>query len=335
MSVRTAPSGAAAPASRGAPVELVCPVDGAPLRPEDGGGAYECPRCRGRHPVENGVVRFLEESDRFYEGRYLYTVRYVPRSERWIHAWPLWLMTCGYVSTVRRHVPERSVVLELGCASGVAYFASRYRVVGLDLSLSSLERVAELYDACLQADATRCVPLPDASVDAVISSFVWEHIPPEEKPRALAELSRVLRPGGKLVFLYDVESDNPVYRHLRRRDPALYREVFIDREGHLGWQTPEENREIFGAAGFRVVEHRGKEKLFFSPWMYDKVRQWDGGVRRLAGLFLRFAGGPQFQAYNAFVRSFDETVGRVLPTRFARVMVTVCEKPAPSASDSW
>jgi SAM-dependent methyltransferase len=254
-------------------------------------------------------------------------VRYLPRNERAPWVWPLWLIGSGYVWAIRRHVPERGRVLELGCASGIAYLSRRYRMVGMDLSAASLASLEGAYEACLQADATGGIPLPDASLDAAISSFFWEHIRPEDKPRLLAELARVLRPGGKLIFMYDVESGHPLYRRMQRIDPALFREVLIDREGHLGWEGAAANQAAFAAAGLRVLEHRGREKLLIGPAMYDKVREWPGGLRRLAGLGIRFRYGIPFQLHNAAMRVLDETVGRLVPEGWARIAVTVCERP--------
>lgn len=308
-------------------VELVCPSDAEPLRRVEPGGAYACPACHARYPVEGGVVRFLGGADAFYEGRFLHTIPYLPRSERAPFAWPLWLMHAGYVWAVRRSVPAGRTLLEVGCAGGIAYFARRYRVIGLDLSASSLSRVAALYDACLQADLTAAFPLPPASVDAVASSFLWEHIPPERKPRMLEQCARVLRPGGRLVFLFDVECESPLYRHLKRLDPARYREVLIEREGHLGWQLPGENRRLFEQSGFRVLEYRGKDKLLVAPAIYEKIAEWGGATGALAARLRRLTlrRGP-FHAYNALERVCDETLGRLLPESWSRVIVAVCEK---------
>jgi SAM-dependent methyltransferase len=310
--------------------ELACPVDKTPLR--RAGEAYLCDACDGRFPVERGVVRFLPGADEFYEGRYLYTIRFVPRRESPLWAWPLWLINSGYCWTVRSWVPAGATVIEMGCGGGVAYFAHRYRMIGLDLSGQSLAGIANLYAACLQADAARGIPLPDSSVDAVVSSYAWEHVPPDQKPRVLAECARVLRPGGRLVFLYDLDSQSPLYECLKRRDGQLFREVLIDREGHRGWQTLQENRAIFEANGFCVREDRGKEKLFIAPAMFDKIQHWGGGLRRLASLGLRFRSGPAYHVYSAGIRLFDATVGRLLPESWARVAVTVCEK---RASREW
>ncbi len=306
---------------------LVCPSDHAELARFADAASYGCSACGRRFPVEAGVVRFLARDDAFYEGRYLAnaTIRWIPRRDRWPWCWPLWLMVAGYVWAVRRHVPAGSVVLELGCASGIRYLSHRYRTIGLDLSASSLARVADLYTACLQVDLTDGIPLPDASIDAVISSFVWEHIPPQDKPAVLAELRRVLRPGGKLVFLYDVDGRHPLYRRMQAADPALFQEVLIDREGHAGWQSAQDNAAAFEAAGLHLLEHRGREKLLFSPAMYDKVQQWPGAFR-WARVGLRFQFGWRFHLYNAALRVLDESVGRCLPASWARVMVTVCER---------
>ena len=74
-------------------VDLVCPTEGRLL--EAAGDAYSCPECGARYAVDRGVVRFLPDSDEFYEGRYLYTIGYLPRSEHWFAAWPIWLINAG------------------------------------------------------------------------------------------------------------------------------------------------------------------------------------------------------------------------------------------------
>jgi SAM-dependent methyltransferase len=304
---------------------LVCPADREPLVSDRDASSFDCPRCNQSYPVENGVVRFLPGVDDFYEGRFVGASGFVPRDESFLRAWPLWQMRSGWLWAIRAQLPAGSTVVELGCASGVAYFAHRYRMIGLDLSHSSLEMVAGLYDICLQANTTS-IPLPDESVDGVISSYFWEHIPPNEKLAALEEYLRILRTGGKLVFLYDVENESPIYRWMKRRDLDLYRDVLIDREGHAGWETPEENRTQFEKAGLRVLEHTGKEKLLISAAMYDKVRQFGGWVRPFAELGYRLSKGPQFYLYNALIRVLDETLCRLLPESWSRVMVSVCEK---------
>ncbi len=310
-------------------VQLACPRDRGALALAADGSAQACATCGASFPVERGVVRFLDRTDEFYEAHYAdwTPTRSVPRSERWIHAWPLWLISSGYLWAVRKHVPAGRSVVEVGCGSGVVYFGERYRMIGIDLAHSSLVKVSDFYDTCLQVDVGQGVPLPDASVDAVVNSFVWEHLPPETKPGVLKEWHRLLRPGGKLVLLYDVETDNPLIRKLKDRDPAKYHQLYIENEHHLGYQPPEENRALFEENGFRVLEHRGKEKTWIqSPWEYEKIGQWPGWPRRISSLGLRFTRPPWLYAYTALVRCIDEFVGPMLPLSWSRTVLSVCER---------
>jgi SAM-dependent methyltransferase len=101
-------------------------------------------------------------------------------------------------------------VLDLGCGEGRHAFEAYRRgahVVAVDLSAPDLATTRDWCAAMRQtgeapagasATAVRgdllALPFPDASFDRVIASEVLEHIP--EDGTAMAELARVLRPGG-------------------------------------------------------------------------------------------------------------------------------------------
>jgi len=53
-----------------------------------------------------------------------------------------------------------------------------------------------------------------------------------------------------------VETKNPVIRHYKAKDPALYERLFIVGDGHFGYQRPIENlailkKGIFGLSSIR------------------------------------------------------------------------------------
>lgn len=306
-------------------IPVICPHDRSLLDAKE--SDYHCNVCHRNYPRQGGVVRLLDNNDGFYEGAYHNHVAFLPRGERPWHVWPLWLVNSGYLWLVRRHVQPGSLVVELGCAGGVSYFGKRYRMVGCDLSGASLQKLENVYAALLQVDAAACIALEDQSVDAVVSSYFWEHIPPALKPRILAECARVLRPGGKLIFLYDVETNNPLLRHYKRRSPNLYRELFIDGDGHLGYQTPKENEALFQDAGFSVVERRGMEKTpFQSPPAYTKLAEFGGMARRVFGWSKWLGKKPLFYPYTALMRLIDNVVDPFLPLDWARIELVVCGK---------
>ena len=303
---------------------FICPSDNSALI--ESRQSYVCTVCGREYPVEDGVIRFLEKNDDFYEGAYENQVRFSPRSESPWHIWPLWLITNGYPWMVRRHVKEGSTVLELGCAGGVRYFGNRYRMIGCDLSFSSLRKLDSIYAARIQADAGTCLPLPDHSVDAVVSSYFWEHIPPDVKPNILKEFNRILRPGGKLIFLYDVETENPLISKYKSKDLTLYNKLFIEGDGHLGYQTPAENIATFIASGFRIIEHHGIEKTWLqSSSAYIKLAQFITLDRHLFRWLSRLGEQPFFYFYTALLRIVDTVICKFLPKNWARIDLVVCK----------
>ncbi|HEV2369992.1 MAG TPA: class I SAM-dependent methyltransferase, partial [Acidimicrobiales bacterium] len=104
-------------------------------------------------------------------------------------------------------------VLDLGCGGGRHAFESYRRgarVVPVDMSDGELKDVAAVLAAMEEAGETAPgavgtpvngdavhLPFPDASFDRIIAAEVLEHIPADTA--AMAELARVLRPGGTMA----------------------------------------------------------------------------------------------------------------------------------------
>lgn len=305
-------------------LSLICPQDRHPLAESEAG--LSCAEC-GRHfPVQDGVICTLDHLDDFYEGAFENQTRFLPRSEKPWHVWPLWLINGGYPWTVRHFVPAGSTVVELGCAGGVRYFGRRYHMVGCDLSFRSLKKL-ELYERRIQANAAVCIPLPDNSVDAVVSSYFWEHIPPSLKPHILQECRRVLKPGGKIVFLYDVETKNPIISRYKRKNMTLYKKLFIEGDGHYGYQSPAENSAIFEEAGFRIIKHQGMEKTWLqSASAYTKLAQFGTVEKRLFVWASLLGKKPYFYPYTALMRLIDTLICPFMPVTWARMDLVVCKK---------
>lgn len=106
-------------------------------------------------------------------------------------------------------------VLEVGFGSGVTFpsLNGLYREIhGLDLTADTA-RIAALFaghgiKVLLRQGSVLAMPYPDGSFDAVLLISILEHLKPAELPIALAEIVRVLKPGGQLV--YGIPVDRPL-----------------------------------------------------------------------------------------------------------------------------
>jgi len=102
-------------------------------------------------------------------------------------------------------------ILEIGCGTGtllvqIKRLLPNAEVIGIDpdpKALARARRKAARAPASIQLDigfAGR-LPYPDAVFDRVFSSFMFHHLPANEKEKMLSEAWRVLRPGGELHML--------------------------------------------------------------------------------------------------------------------------------------
>ena len=114
-----------------------------------------------------------------------------------------------YIHFILDQIPGKSGgrILDLGCGYGtIAYHLARpgSEVVGVDYSFSRVEKIAPLFERMAArgrvdirwGDATQLL-FPDAYFDQVISADLVEHMGPGEQHQFLAEVRRVLRPGGE------------------------------------------------------------------------------------------------------------------------------------------
>jgi SAM-dependent methyltransferase len=102
----------------------------------------------------------------------------------------------------REHVVGARRVLDLGTGEGQvareALAAGAELVVGIDLSISMLRHAVGRGGAQFARADVRQLPFRDGAFDAVTMCLVLEHVP--ELDVAIAEIARVLGPGGRLLL---------------------------------------------------------------------------------------------------------------------------------------
>jgi ubiquinone/menaquinone biosynthesis C-methylase UbiE len=109
-------------------------------------------------------------------------------------------------------------VLDVGCGTGTLAIevqrrvGATGRVCGIDPGVQQIARARSRAQPPFGKAARRNLPIdfkvgviehldfPDQSFDAVVSTLMMHHLPDDLKRRGLAEIARVLKPGGRLVI---------------------------------------------------------------------------------------------------------------------------------------
>ncbi len=303
---------------------LQCPEHGLGLSVD--GSDLLCPSCGVRGRIDGAVYDLLVGDDIFYEGKYDNRTKYVPRNDGFLATLPFRIVQQSYPNTIAQLFAPGSILLDIGSAGGSDWFAKRYRMIGLDVSRHSLRSLSDRYAMAVRASAIQ-VPLMDETCDGAVSSCVFEHFTPVDKARILAECRRILRPGGKLVFFYDIATQNPVIARYRAADAERYKALFLDGDGHVGYEDVDSNRAHFDAAGFEIVAesfHESTPLLSNSVW--QKLAEWPDGLGRAGRWGKTLTSGFMRLPALAMTVVSDATLGAVLPKSYARCMTTVARK---------
>ena len=165
-------------------------------------------------------------------------------------SWDYYPTYLAKLDAVRRYLnalPPSSRVLDAGCGEGVLVeeYADRLNITGVDANYSS----ARVTHGSLMA-----LPFPDASFDRALCLDVLEHLAYEDQPRALAELFRVLGPGGELFVSV------PNLAHLQSRIQFLLRGRLIRTASeykHPGDRPVFEYLQLAQRAGFELQRRHG------------------------------------------------------------------------------
>ena len=158
---------------------------------------------------------------------------------------------------------QEHLLFDIGCGTGLNLlsFSEQCRTLGSDHSLTAISFCRERgIDNVFSCDA-RAISLADDSVDVVTALDVLEHI--RDDMRALREVNRILKPGGKLIAVV------PAYGFLwSEHDEALH---------HYRRYVAREMRAKLVASGFEIERSTYFITTLFFPILFFRLWQ---GLRR-------------------------------------------------------
>lgn len=154
------------------------------------------------------------------------------RTIRWARRYDLlvFLLTLGQAPVLRSRtadlvqlIPGESV-LDVGCGTGdlTQQVYRRVRSTGLVAGIDAApEMIARARQKAkyrnmtidFRAEPIEALSFADHTFDVVVSSLVFHHLPPALKQQGLAEIQRVLKPGGRLLLVDFLKPSRRLFLH--------------------------------------------------------------------------------------------------------------------------
>jgi phosphatidylethanolamine/phosphatidyl-N-methylethanolamine N-methyltransferase len=161
-------------------------------------------------------------------------------------------------------LPADGTILEVGCGTGAnfQYYPQKSHAVSSELSIEMLQFAKQklIGNRLVQADA-ESLPFVDDGFDAAFATLVFCSIPDPKK--AFWELSRVVKPGGKLILLEHVRPPGflgRVFDAVSKVTESLINDHFNRRTAEIaessGWKVTRLDEKAARAVNLIVCENK-------------------------------------------------------------------------------
>jgi len=168
-------------------------------------------------------------------------------------------LTLGKARALRKMTVEQALikpgdsVLDVGCGTGEVTLLAKTRAkegkaYGIDpapemITVARTKAARKKLEVDFRVGVIEALPFADSSIDVVTSSLMMHHLPEELKVRGLAEIYRVLKPGGGLLIADFMRPTGSFLNHL-----------FIAFTRHQGLKSGiEDLQKLLKTAGFSQI----------------------------------------------------------------------------------
>jgi ubiquinone/menaquinone biosynthesis C-methylase UbiE len=140
------------------------------------------------------------------------------------------MITLGKAQALRKMTVEQALikssdsVLDVGCGTGEVTLLAKTRAkegktYGIDpapemIAVARNKAARKKLDVDFRVGVIEALPFADSSIDVVTSSLMMHHLPEDLKVRGLAEIYRVLKPGGRLLIADFMRPTGSLLNHL-------------------------------------------------------------------------------------------------------------------------
>jgi demethylmenaquinone methyltransferase/2-methoxy-6-polyprenyl-1,4-benzoquinol methylase/phosphoethanolamine N-methyltransferase len=171
------------------------------------------------------------------------------------------IMTLGQARRLRALTVDQALlkpgetILDVGCGTGSVTIPAKQRVgqngraAGIDpapemITVARQKAGRAGQDIDFRVGVVESLPFPNDSFDAVTSSLMMHHLPHDLQVRGLAEIYRVLKPGGRLLIV-----------DMMKPGGSFFQQLFVALSMHHGLQFGiEDLPEMLREAGFGEIK---------------------------------------------------------------------------------